>query len=552
MKEDSQMAKLLPQLNAKCMVSRPVQMFQLQAEQTAVKGLKRFRDLEKSQIDHLTNLTRAFDAMSSNAQDGPLRIKDFLFRSKGPTHVLITPYHLQVAKALRTYQNFKKHKPELTAVFVIPYTRRHMNRFNKWTLLEVLQGQNNTVHQTMAAYTDLSAKENNLVIQFRVSDKLTMAIPATVAGSNCQILLDSGASGTGFISQAYCESQGIRTYRGKNVPVTLGNATQISSEQFANIQIRMGKLKSKIECLVLAEIPGIPVILGDPWLQAYKAKFDFELQHVQLTDNTKTVIIQSSLTPKARKVTRRHNRDHHNDETVLGTIIPDGTLPVIPDNPTIISSKRLAKDIKKNKIDDIFLFMIKQVKDNIPNENPLQPTLEGDDPFKTFIPGDSLPEKKMRILLQEYSDLYLQDSLPQYELLTHQRTVIPLVEGATIPIKPMRRYSPAEIEEMTKQVKNLLEHGLIQKSTSPFGANILFAKKKDGGLRMCTDYRSLNRITISNRFPLPRIDDLLDKLQGAKVFTALDLLVAYHQVKLPEDKIPRTAFRTPLVSLNGR
>jgi len=120
MKEDSQMAKLLPQLNAKCMVSRPVQMFRLQAEQTAVKGLKRFRDLEKSQIDHLTNLTSAFDAMSSNAQDGPLGIKDFLFRSKGPTHVLITPNHLQVAKAIRTYQAFKKRKPELTAVFVVP------------------------------------------------------------------------------------------------------------------------------------------------------------------------------------------------------------------------------------------------------------------------------------------------------------------------------------------------------------------------------------------------------------------------------------------------
>ena len=82
-------------------------------------------------------------------------------------------------------------------------------------------------------------------------------------------------------------------------------------------------------------------------------------------------------------------------------------------------------------------------------------------------------------------------------------------------------------------------------STSPFGAPVLFVKKKTGKMRMCVDYRALNKVTIANRYPLPRIYDLLDKMQGATVFSTLDLLSAYHQIKLADEDIPKSAFRTP-------
>jgi hypothetical protein len=90
-----------------------------------------------------------------------------------------------------------------------------------------------------------------------------------------------------------------------------------------------------------------------------------------------------------------------------------------------------------------------------------------------------------------------------------------------------------------------LRHGIIQKSTSPFGAPVLFVKKKTGEMRMCIDYIALNKVTVANRYPLPRIDDLLDKMQGATVFSTLDLLSAYHQIRLTDEDIPKTAFRTP-------
>jgi hypothetical protein len=101
--------------------------------------------------------------------------------------------------------------------------------------------------------------------------------------------------------------------------------------------------------------------------------------------------------------------------------------------------------------------------------------------------------------------------------IVHTSDVIPLVPDAKIPNRPMFRYSPSELQEMHTQVDALLKHGLIQKSSSPFGSPILLVKKKTGELRMCVDYIALNKITIPNRYPIPRIDYLLDEVTRIKV-----------------------------------
>ncbi|GKB79730.1 reverse transcriptase domain-containing protein [Tanacetum coccineum] len=99
-------------------------------------------------------------------------------------------------------------------------------------------------------------------------------------------------------------------------------------------------------------------------------------------------------------------------------------------------------------------------------------------------------------------------------------------------------------EELSNQLKDLQEKGFIRPSHSPWGAPVLFVKKKDGALRMCIDYRELNKLTIKNRYPLPRIDDLFDQLQGACCFSKIDLRSGYHQLRVREEDIPKTAFRT--------
>ena len=102
--------------------------------------------------------------------------------------------------------------------------------------------------------------------------------------------------------------------------------------------------------------------------------------------------------------------------------------------------------------------------------------------------------------------------------------------------------APAELRELKAQLEELLSKGFIRPSISPWGASILFVKKKDGSLRLCIDYRQLNRVTIRNQYPLPRIDELFDQLQGSRVYSKIDLRSGYHQLRVQD--VPKTAFRT--------
>ena len=106
------------------------------------------------------------------------------------------------------------------------------------------------------------------------------------------------------------------------------------------------------------------------------------------------------------------------------------------------------------------------------------------------------------------------------------------------------RMSPLELSELKKQLEELLEKGFVRPSVSPWGAPVLLVKKKDGSMRLCIDYRQLNKVTIKNKYPLPRIDDLMDQLQGATVFSKIDLKSGYHQIRVREEDVPKTAFRS--------
>jgi hypothetical protein len=136
------------------------------------------------------------------------------------------------------------------------------------------------------------------------------------------------------------------------------------------------------------------------------------------------------------------------------------------------------------------------------------------------------------------------DKLPGLPPDREVEFAIDVVPGsAPISIAPYRM-APVELKELKKQLQELLEMGFIRPSVSPWGAPVLFVKKKDGSMRLCIDYRQLNKITIKNKYPLPRIDDLFDQLRGACYFSKIDLRSGYHQLKVKESDIPKTAFRT--------
>ncbi|KAH0643768.1 hypothetical protein KY289_034742 [Solanum tuberosum] len=109
---------------------------------------------------------------------------------------------------------------------------------------------------------------------------------------------------------------------------------------------------------------------------------------------------------------------------------------------------------------------------------------------------------------------------------------------------PPYRMAPAELKELKEQLKDLLDKGFIRPSISPWGAPVLFVKKKDGSFRMCIDYRQLNNVTIKNKYPIPKIDDLFDQLQGASYFSKIDLRSGYHQLRVRDSVILKITFRT--------
>ncbi|GKG25273.1 putative reverse transcriptase domain-containing protein, partial [Tanacetum coccineum] len=121
---------------------------------------------------------------------------------------------------------------------------------------------------------------------------------------------------------------------------------------------------------------------------------------------------------------------------------------------------------------------------------------------------------------------------------------IELTPRATPVAKSPYNLAPSELEEFSGQLKELQDKGFIRPSLSPWGALVLFVKKKDGSFRMCIDYRELNKLIVKNRYPLLNIDDLFDQLQGSQFFLKIDLRSGYHQLRVHEDNILKTAFRT--------
>ncbi|KAL1549166.1 hypothetical protein AAHA92_17300 [Salvia divinorum] len=165
--------------------------------------------------------------------------------------------------------------------------------------------------------------------------------------------------------------------------------------------------------------------------------------------------------------------------------------------------------------------------------------------YLVYLQGDDRKERKIEdvAVVRDFPDVF-PDTLPGPPPKRQLEFVIDLEPGSAPVSKAPCRMAPKELEELKIQLQELLDLGFIRPSVSPWGAPVLFVKKKDGTLRMCIDYRELNKLTLKNKYPLPRIDDLFDQLRGAGVFSKIDLRSGYHQLKVRREDILKTAFRT--------
>jgi hypothetical protein len=190
----------------------------------------------------------------------------------------------------------------------------------------------------------------------------------------------------------------------------------------------------------------------------------------------------------------------------------------------LMSGKELLKEVKK--IEDPQFFMVRKPRIVL-----------------TSTRIDNLPGE-IQELLEEFADIMVDElprSLPPMRSVSHH---IDLIPGASFPNKSAYRLTPQENEKVKKQVQELLDKGLVRESLSLCVVPTVLSPKKDGGWRMCTESRSINKITIRYRFPLPRMDDLMDCLSGDFFFSKIDLKSGYHQIRMREGDEWKTTFKT--------
>ncbi|GJW65005.1 hypothetical protein Tco_0116889 [Tanacetum coccineum] len=172
-----------------------------------------------------------------------------------------------------------------------------------------------------------------------------------------------------------------------------------------------------------------------------------------------------------------------------------------------------------------------------------------EEPLSTDSTWSEIEQQKISKWLagKELSNPFIADDLLKIICIPPTRQVefqIDLIPGAAPVARAHYRLAPSEMKELSDQLQELFDKGFIRPSSSPWGASVLFVKKKDGSFRMCIDYRELNKLTLKNRYPLLRIDDLFDQLQGSSVYSKIDLRSGYHQLRFHEEDIPKIAFKT--------
>lgn len=347
--------------------------------------------------------------------------------------------------------------------------------------------------------------------------KLLILYIQTSYGVIAKVLLDCGST-SNFISSRFVYKHSVTTAKAARSQVVklADGSVQHTCKIAPSFPLYINN-QTMNESLLVLPIENFDIILGMPWLKKHNPSIDWQTEVLTLPPTPLQLIL------KEYNIQNSKSHTHTQTETNNSSNIP-------PIELCHFSTREVKNIIKKGK-EQMFLMFVRKRKDSDEIELVNHMNVE--------------EETKVQSITREFSDVFPADlpkGLPPKRFLEHH---INLQPGSSPTFKNHYRLSQQDMDELKEHLKDLLDHGFIRVSHSPYGCPILFAKKPgDTKRRLCFDYRDLNKITIKDKYPLPRIDELIDRLYGAKYFTKLDLRSGYHQIRIAEDDIQKTAFNT--------
>lgn len=318
-----------------------------------------------------------------------------------------------------------------------------------------------------------------------------------VGGARVKVLVDPGATHN-FVSTELVKKLSLKTIpKTTSDSVRFADGSVAASNEAALLDFTLGEFPDS-DVFNTLQLASFDLIVGKPWLRRHDPKISWVHNSIRLRAKGREYLIVSEDDPELK--------------SLMHMVMRKDEVPSL------------------NKDDNMFLISV-QLEDTSANEADTPATL------------------KIKEFLSQFEDVVApagSELKPTYDRASHRKIqhTIQLKEGAVPPVRGVIRLNPEELEELKLQLQQFTERGLIQPSTSPYGAPVLLVKKKSGERRLVIDYRMLNDITVKNKYPLPRIDDLLDRLHGAKYFSKVDLASGFYQVPLKEEDRPKTAFRT--------
>ena len=344
-------------------------------------------------------------------------------------------------------------------------------------------------------------------------------------------LFDSGAC-TSFISSHLAQKlrKTLSPSSYKAVATATGRATPISGAFTMKLQWDAAVTPVTVNVLP-SLISSVDIIIGEDFMLRHKVSLSYTSPPCCTLEsqNGPVILSQSSLS---------------NVQSACAATCPDKTEEV--EKSTLenqISASMALKLLKRKNLKRPYVALI--MPEDIPEApdpsetNPSNPRPSGS-AVLTNVPDEY--KTMLQSLIDEFPEIFSESPQAGGANIDPLRNIIDLVPGSKPPFRRNYRLSPLEFQELRRQVTTLLEKGIITPSNSPYGAPVLFIPKPDGSLRFCLDYRALNEQTIKIRYPLPRIDDLLDAAKGSKYYSTLDLAAGYYQLPLVEHEAIRTGF----------